>query len=190
MPPKVARCPYCSKALPTQNAVRLHVAATPECKETWNQQFSQNIKKPSQRLPLKTPEQNHPSSPWIIPNSPTDDEMETFADNFNLPELFVTPSESIVEDITRPPSSAKNVEVEDQALRFSQQYPRPIANPISFQNTRFEKKQGEDIMNGKLPWEPFSSQDEWELASWLISNVNQKATDKYLKLPIVSYWMF
>lgn len=36
------------------------------------------------------------------------------------------------------------------------------------------------------PWVPFSDIEEWELAQWLIMNVGQNATDKFLKLPIVS----
>ena len=50
-----------------------------------------------------------------------------------------------------------------------------------------QKQREEERKIGKLPWEPFSSQDEWELARWLINHVNQKGTDTYLKLPIVSY---
>ena len=40
--------------------------------------------------------------------------------------------------------------------------------------------------NGDDPWAPFKDKEEWELAQWLITNVGQNATDKYLKLPIVS----
>jgi hypothetical protein len=187
MPLKNARCPYCSKALPNQNGVRLHVSATLPCNKAWKKQFSQTKAKPSKRLPLKTPDEDYPSSPWSRPNSPTNDEMDTIADNFHLPWSTVAPSESIGEE---PPSlslQANNVEVEDvRGLRFSLPYPRSIANPVGFQKTRFEKQRDHDLMNGKQPWQPFSSQDEWELARWLINNVNQKATDKYLKLPIVS----
>jgi hypothetical protein len=186
MPPKVARCPYCSKALPSQNAVRLHVSATRSCHETWKKQFSQKNGKPSHPLPLKKTDENPPLSPCTLHDSPTDDEMDTIAENIVLPISFVTPSESIGEDLTRPASIDNNPEVEERALRFSQQYPRLIANPIRLQRTRFEKQRDEDITNGKHPWEPFSSQDEWELGRWLINNVNQKGTDKYLNLPIVS----
>lgn len=33
---------------------------------------------------------------------------------------------------------------------------------------------------------PFNSQDEWELAQWLLRNVGHNATEDFLKLPIVS----
>jgi hypothetical protein len=36
-------------------------------------------------------------------------------------------------------------------------------------------------------WGPFKDEKEWWLAKWLITNIGQKQTDKFLKLPIVSY---
>lgn len=186
MPPKNARCPYCSKSLPSQNAVRLHVSATPSCNETWKKQFSQPIAKPLQHLPSKPAVENSSSSSCNLQHPPTDDEMDTFADNFDLPSTSAAPSEAIGEDVAGLSSGPNNFEVEVQGHRFIEQYPRSIANPIGCQKTRFEQQCDEEKTNGKLPWEPFSSQDEWELARWLINNVNQKATEKYLKLPIVS----
>ncbi|KAG2113682.1 hypothetical protein DEU56DRAFT_874333 [Suillus clintonianus] len=34
-------------------------------------------------------------------------------------------------------------------------------------------------------WGPFDDEEEWELAKWLIQNVGQNQTDKFLKLPII-----
>jgi hypothetical protein len=185
MPPKNSRCPYCFKALPSQNAVRLHVSASLSCNETWKKQFGQKSTKPARHLPssLKT---HDDSSPWSFSNSPTDDEMEIIADHFYLPSTPNNPPEAIDEVVTGP----NNLEVEVRGLRFSEQYPRSIANPTGFQKTRFEKQHEEEETNGREPWEPYSSKDEWELARWLINNVNQKGTDKYLKLPIVSCMIF
>ena len=36
------------------------------------------------------------------------------------------------------------------------------------------------------PWAPFEDLEEWDLAQWLLLNAGQNATDKFLKLPIVS----
>jgi len=41
-------------------------------------------------------------------------------------------------------------------------------------------------VGGKQPWEPFASREERELATWLLTNTGQKATDDYLKLWNVS----
>ena len=41
--------------------------------------------------------------------------------------------------------------------------------------------------NGYEPWAPFKDIEEWELVQWIMqSGLSQGATDKYLKLPIVS----
>jgi hypothetical protein len=32
---------------------------------------------------------------------------------------------------------------------------------------------------------PFTNYDEWELAEWLIRNVNQQGMDKFLRLPVI-----
>ncbi|KAJ6545182.1 hypothetical protein B0H19DRAFT_844804, partial [Mycena capillaripes] len=48
---------------------------------------------------------------------------------------------------------------------------------------QFEKLREEQKTKGHAPWEPFESQDEWELAQWLMtSGLSNKKIDKYLKL--------
>ena len=54
----------------------------------------------------------------------------------------------------------------------------------------FETVQEEQKKTGDNPWAPFTDEEEWELAHWLITNVGQNATDKYLKLPIVNVFVF
>lgn len=39
---------------------------------------------------------------------------------------------------------------------------------------------------GTLPWGPFQSKEEWELARWLVKNAGHNQTDAFLRLPIVS----
>ena len=134
MPPKNAHCLYCSKALPSQNAVRLHISATLSCNKTWKKQFSQENSKPPQDLPLKTHNKISPLTPSLS-EVPTDDEMDTIADNFNLPSTPAAPLEAIGEDITSLSSHLNNFEGDLHGLHFSEQYPCPIANPIGFQKT-------------------------------------------------------
>ena len=54
----------------------------------------------------------------------------------------------------------------------------------------FKTVQEEQVKNGVDPWAPFKDEEEWELGQWLITNVGQNAMDKYLKLPIVSVFIF
>ena len=69
--------------------------------------------------------------------------------------------------------------------RYSEAYPRSAGQPIRKEKTDFEKFRDDDSDAGRPPWDPFASKKEWELARWLINNVNQRATEEYLNLPIV-----
>jgi len=70
--------------------------------------------------------------------------------------------------------------------RYSEAYPRFAGQPLRKEKTQFEKFRNNDSTAGRQPWEPFSSKKEWELVTWLMKNANQKATEQYLNLPIVS----
>ena len=83
MLPKAAGCcPYCSKAMLTQNAVRLHVVATASCNKSWKAQFSQQFPSTSKCLPSK---QHHQESPLPVSDSPANNILQGIADNFVLP---------------------------------------------------------------------------------------------------------
>ncbi|KAJ7501398.1 hypothetical protein B0H11DRAFT_1653535, partial [Mycena galericulata] len=48
---------------------------------------------------------------------------------------------------------------------------------------QFEKLREEKTAAGRAPWEPFESEDEWELARWLVtSGTSQTKVDEFLKL--------
>ncbi|KAF8885298.1 hypothetical protein BD779DRAFT_1611957 [Infundibulicybe gibba] len=50
----------------------------------------------------------------------------------------------------------------------------------------FEVLLENQIRNGTNQWDPFASQEEWELAVWLMKNVGQTSTDEFLKLPVMN----
>jgi hypothetical protein len=58
--------------------------------------------------------------------------------------------------------------------------------PCGIGAPKFETIHQQQQDQGKSNWGPFEDEDEWELAEWLIKNVGQTQTDKFLKLPIVS----
>ncbi|KAJ7845019.1 hypothetical protein B0H14DRAFT_2182041, partial [Mycena olivaceomarginata] len=51
--------------------------------------------------------------------------------------------------------------------------------------TQFEKLRDKQKNKGHAPWEPFESEDEWELARWLMTSGLSNKTDEYLKLKTV-----
>ncbi|KAH9979616.1 hypothetical protein BJV74DRAFT_879411 [Russula compacta] len=80
-------------------------------------------------------------------------------------------------------------EVEDEAApgRFAEEYNSDhVAHVLGESATAFETLREEQIAAGlgEKPWAPFEDEEEWELARWLIKEVSQTATDKFLKLPI------
>ena len=52
--------------------------------------------------------------------------------------------------------------------------------------TLFESYRDEQVLEGADILGPFESDEEWELAKWLIKNVGHNQAEEFLKLPIVS----
>ena len=59
----------------------------------------------------------------------------------------------------------------------------------SISSTQFEKFQDEKILEGGDIWGPFKSEEEWQLAKWLIKNVGHTQAENFLWLNIVSHTM-
>ena len=183
------RCPYCAKTLPTGNSVRQHVAASQSCRQLWeNHQLAKKptkSKKPHHNRSLPSPSRFDLDIDHI-----SDEEMDQLSHEFILPQDVPEPA------IPRVPSPDLNPPVDNHAddnddhptsqSRYSEAYPHPAAQPIRKEKTEFEIFRDNDSTAGMHPWEPFSSKKEWELATWLIRNVNQRATEQYLNLPMVS----
>ncbi|KAI5987799.1 hypothetical protein EDC04DRAFT_2993988 [Pisolithus marmoratus] len=61
----------------------------------------------------------------------------------------------------------------------------PVADILGKGETAFEKmKETQDSLGGSV-YSPFKDCKEWKLAQWLINNVNQWATDDFLKLQVI-----
>lgn len=69
--------------------------------------------------------------------------------------------------------------------RYIESYPGKAGEGTHKSKTQFEEWLESQEHEGKKPWDPFASKEEWELACWLIKNVGQSSTDEYLKLQIV-----
>ena len=52
----------------------------------------------------------------------------------------------------------------------------------SISSTQFEKFQDEKILEGGDIWGPFKSEEEWQLAKWLIKNVGHTQAENFLWL--------
>ncbi|KAI0730422.1 hypothetical protein C8Q76DRAFT_566105, partial [Earliella scabrosa] len=66
-------------------------------------------------------------------------------------------------------------------------FPQPVGTTYGEDATYFEHFRRMKEAKGEHPWMPFESEEEWELARWLMtSGLSKKAIDDYLKLKIVS----
>jgi hypothetical protein len=76
-------------------------------------------------------------------------------------------------------------EVEDEDDCWTQSFPEAAQAGAAYRacQTQFEKLRDEQQGAGKAPWAPFESEDQWELARWLMTaGISLKKTDAFLKL--------
>ncbi|KAN0078167.1 hypothetical protein V8E55_010224 [Tylopilus felleus] len=70
--------------------------------------------------------------------------------------------------------------------RFAEEFSVKVAaDVLGIDATPFEKMQTFQDASGGGAYAPFTDCEKWELAQWLIKNVNQRATEEFLKLPIL-----
>ncbi|KAJ3551795.1 hypothetical protein NP233_g13011 [Leucocoprinus birnbaumii] len=79
-----------------------------------------------------------------------------------------------------PPSDRKHEAA--TLLQFIEVFPGPTGSPLCKKETAFEQWHWKGI--GRA--EPFSSEAEWKLATWLVDNIGQNATNDFLKLEWVN----
>jgi hypothetical protein len=183
------RCPYCAKSLPTGKAVRQHVAASQSCTKSWEMH---------QLAKIPTKSKKHRQKGLFPLTPPFDSDIDHMSDEEmdHISYEFVLPQQGPELANTRTPSPEVDPTVNNQAedndnqpnshTRYSEAYPRSAGQPIRKEKTEFENFHDNDSAAGRQPWDPFSSKKEWELATWMIKNINQRATNQYLNLPIVS----
>jgi hypothetical protein len=148
----------------------------------------------AQREPVQ-----HTADESIVPDQSQDDyEME----DGNIPDVDSPQPESDPPQAANsiPSASTDNTEIRDKRARVEEvedeedggirrwieDYPSPAGTAGMPAQTYFEELRAEQRSNGQDPWAPFEDEEEWGLAQWLMLNVGQNATDKFLKLPIVS----
>ena len=114
--------------------------------------------------------------------NPINDFLMQVDNNDNL-QLEPNP---IKEGEAAPTEDEVRVEDEDE-YRWIENYPEPVGNTHGQDLSKFESLRKEQMDEGLAPWFPFESEDEWELARWLMtSGISQKKIDSFLKLHKVS----
>lgn len=70
--------------------------------------------------------------------------------------------------------------------QYRRSYLGLVVQTLGIGKTPFEKLQEAQAALGESEWAPFASQEEWDLAQWLMKGVGQNSIDEFLKLPILS----
>jgi hypothetical protein len=175
MAPKKAthRCQFCGRSFETPRALNHHISASKTCYKEWRKELVR-IEHPSP----KRPRQN---SPTRLEDS---DSLEEF--NTEIVDDFVPPSPPRRATVDKDNDEEGNTYLTStERNRFVEAYPGDAGQGIRKSKTRFEEWLEIQEGEGKKPWDPFASKEEWALAGWMIKNVGQKSTDEFLKLKIV-----
>jgi hypothetical protein len=195
------KCP-CGTDLPTLRGLRSHQSQSRECR-AWAARAKGAVSaSSSEDEVLEGPSHLEPTTPPLEPMQLSDDELETDDINIGSP---LPPDPPVIQDsdeetIPTASSSQKRHYVEDLDDDRDEDEP-PEAGFVYIQEfpahfragwkkgevkTQFEILRERQKAEGQEPWFPFPSEDEWELARWLVeSAASQSKIDSFLKLKAV-----
>jgi hypothetical protein len=191
MPPISKRCEFCSfckKSFPTQRGVRQHISASKKCLNEWHQEMVRKKETRSpKRMRTNSPDPSLLDCDYPDPTSNFDDRLDGrlgahLEDDSNEHSQLGAHLEDADDNNERDDHLAT-------LRRYVEPFPGPAGGVLRQEKTRFEILKENQLLDGKPPWEPFASREEWGLVQWLMTNVGQGSTDEYLKLPIVSGYL-
>jgi hypothetical protein len=182
------RCQYCKKVLEGSGQLSRHVAHSEYCRQQWETELG---KLPQLRAPQK---ELNDKVKQIDGFELEEVAVEIDQDDYVLPAPYTSEGEIEVQAEWPVRRSVDIVsENEDNPVddayhytRWTEEYPGRVAEASGTAKTRFDEWQEEQMFTGVSKWSPFTNEEEWELAQWLLKNVGQSAIDDYLKLPSVS----
>ena len=188
--PDIFKCQFCAARLPTSQGLRSHMTQSRSCHEKLEATYRQD------HPHIETPDDMTGEMPPA--DSPDELEDEGAGDpQYDPPFRHPSPPNAEADAMSgseQPlPKRVRIEEVEDEGApgrhQWIEDFPSAAGANLGSCQTKFEQlreKQGE---NGDAPWAPFESEEEWELARWLMtSGVSQKKTDTFLKLKTVRTW--
>ena len=173
-------CGFCLKEFGKAKHVQLHIANTPKCRTTRDREIDHRSASPLV--------DTGSSDPNPLGLDPMADNMDEFVGHDYFPSERI--NEEVVKTNKRDRSQSRHTTADTPRAaseRYAEDYnTADVAHILRKSQTAFEILKESQNGLGEKPWVPFKDKDEWELAQFLITEVSQTATDKYLKLPIVS----
>lgn len=178
-------CNYCRRVFPTAGGVRRHIAHSIPCRGQRVTEARQ-----AQRATGTNGSDNEQDVDEGIDLPDLDINRDVdMLDRLGAPDVPEPGPDDVWEDEREDTPAAPTVEEGHgpQFQRFAQEFSeKPAADVLGREETPFEQMKRYQEATGGGAYAPFADHDEWELAQWLIKNVNQRATQDFLKLSIVS----
>ena len=168
------KCSHCGKCVPTVKGLRSHIAQRQSCRDV--------LRRVAERQPPRV------KSLHIHEDDEPADDVQF---NKEEPMLLSEADEELCHSSSAGPSQrTQTEEVENEKAggicQYVEDYSRSAGYIYSEGQSQFSSWREAQKEAGHAPWSPYNDLEEWDLSQWLILNVGQNATDKYLKLPIVS----
>lgn len=186
MPSNLYICKYCHQRKPTETALNRHIAHSPICFRSWQDdlcRLSSLDSGPESNVNRGTP----PMVDWtphdsLVDDSNVDAELEVSIQDVPIP--YPAKKKTSVHRSSEERDEGGDVDNPRSQTRYRRRFPRP-AKILGDGKTKFDTWKEEQDLHGGDEWAPFTNQKEWDLVQWLIKNVGKGSIDEYLKLPIV-----
>ncbi|KAJ7159504.1 hypothetical protein C8R46DRAFT_906545 [Mycena filopes] len=192
-------CQYCTAERPTAQGLRSHLAQSKSCRQKHFDQYAAqssdsesdgDAARESDNFPDGLGDELGPEGPEFVDGSDDDDELPLALDPPRVIDDEPLPTGDTPASLAETSNPRKHrratvEEVEDEDARWVQPFPPEAAAGaiLSKCKTAFETYREEQRKAGCAPWQPFESEDEWEMARWLMtSGLSQKKVDEYLRL--------
>jgi Plavaka transposase len=191
-------CPYCPAIRPTTSAIHRHQAQTPQCLEA-RRNFQRQViaqQRASDTASAELPmEELHIGSPQphvdtadldaeaVLHRHPVQVE-QTMDVDIELPISAEEPDQ----DAEQPRVMVEDVNDEEDEWVHTFPEASCAGAPCGSSRTLFETIHDDQVLHGAEVLGPFESDEEWQLAKWLIKNMGHNQAEHFLKLPIVSLY--
>ncbi|KAF8119235.1 hypothetical protein EV363DRAFT_1463400 [Boletus edulis] len=166
-------CRQCGRGFPTPSGVCRHIAHSARC------HAGIEADDPGQRVPTHHDE-NDGNDGNVLPTSGEDVEGPDLASEHQPVEMDTGEDREVNPDAEEEPNSEKAY-FPRHAMEFTE---HPVGAVFDDTKTSFQVMQDIQEAAGRDTYAPFRDAEEWELAEWLIKNVNQQGMEDFLKLPI------
>ncbi|KAI6022608.1 hypothetical protein EDC04DRAFT_2900778 [Pisolithus marmoratus] len=184
---------YCLKPITTLAGIKWHISQSTTCQQQWNQVLECIADA------AVSADNDHQMDNGLdnTPGIPSDwynksDGSNAGGDIFSIEEGPLVQQLQAVAPKPKPKSRHASVEddIEDGTSPanvgcFAEQYAGIAAQIFSSWPTVFEEMEKAKYRNCRSQWSPFQSEEEWDLACFLMKNVGQTKIDEFLKLSLI-----